>query len=141
MEKDGQRLTLWGCAALWGSCDHPDEMERSLEGGMQREAEGSGEGRGVSILSVFHTVPRELAALRDQLSPFAYSQGTHNPCKSRGHTRPRRCCFSFPVPRPLPHEWKEIFKVLCLTRGIRGSKSKPQPSRRGGRFLMFSWWS
>lgn len=44
MEKDGQRLTLWGCAALWGSCDHPDEMERSLEGGMQREAEGSGEG-------------------------------------------------------------------------------------------------
>ena len=27
MEKDGQRLAPWGCAALWGSYDHPDEME------------------------------------------------------------------------------------------------------------------
>lgn len=55
---------------------------------------------GTLDLPCFHTVPRELAALLNQLSAFSYSHTTR---ASHEDTHdPEGCCFIFPVQRPLP---------------------------------------
>lgn len=70
----------------------------------------------------------------------------HTPCKSRGHTRPRRLLLHLSGPASpalgvegIIYLFIYLSKALCLTRGLRSRfKWKPQYSSRGFGFVVVS---
>lgn len=112
MEKDGQRLTLWGCAALWGSYDHPDEMEVWKVGCRGRRRV---RGRGVSPPCTRRGGPTGERHLRRSLGSRIWAQAS--PLAALG-LRVSSATFTV-LPRPdraASQGWGSILDPMWVTR-------------------------